>query len=157
MLLILFLETTYKLFLCNSIHINNFISLKNKLYKIDSTSKNNGGFIGFFDWLRIEEETIVGIRLNFFDDLNYYNFLISKNFVKSVYDGRSIELMFKGEYFNFDLSGDQDFTNNYVYESEDGEYIFTFGLDHLTEDEFNSLQEHCEVLTVEELGWPAQP
>ena len=152
MLLILFIENAFKLFLCKSIYINDFIILKNKSYKIDSTSKSNEGFIGFFDWLRTNEETIVGIRLNFFDDLNYCNVLINKSFVKSVFENRSIELMFKGEYFNYDLSGDQDFTNNYVYESEDGDYIFTFGLDHLTEDEFISLQEYCEVITEKELG-----
>ncbi|ATL49389.1 hypothetical protein COR50_20635 [Chitinophaga caeni] len=152
MLLILFIENTFKLFLCKSIYINDIIILKNKLYKIDSTSKSNEGFIGFFDWLRKNDKTIVGIRLNFFDYLNYCNVLITKSFVKYVFENRSIELMFKGEYFNFDLSGDQDFTNNFVYESEDGEYVFTFGLDHLTEDELKSLQEYCEVITEEELG-----
>lgn len=152
MLLILFLESTFKLFLCKSFYINDFIVLKNKQYRIDSTSKNNKGFIGFFDWLRKNEKTIVGIRLSFFDDLNYCNVFVDRNYVKSVFENRAIELIFKGEYFDFDLSGDQDFTNNYIYESEDGEYIFTFGLDHLTEDELNSLQEYCEVITEEELG-----
>jgi hypothetical protein len=152
MLLILFLDNAFKLFLCSSIYINDIINVKNKLYKIDLVSKTNEGFIGFFDWLRINEETIVGIRLSFFDDLDYNNIHLGKSYLKSVFENKSKELLFKGEYFDFDLSGDQDFTNNYVYVSDDGEPVFTFGLDHLTEDELNSLKGYCEVINEKELG-----
>lgn len=147
MLLILFLENSFKLFLYNSIYVNDLITINGKSYRIDVTSKKNEGFIGFFDWLRINEETIVGIRLSYFDDLSYNALLLGKSYVKGVFENRSIELLFKGSDFDFDLSGDQDFTNNYVYQSDGGgEYLFTFGLDHLTERELNSLIEYCEVI-----------
>ncbi len=154
MLLILFIENTFKLYLCNTIYINDNITLNSKLYKVDLVSKNNEGFIGFFDWLRIEDEKIVGLRLSFFDDLSYTNIFIGKSYVKGVFDDRSIELLFKDIDYDYDLSGDQDFTNNYVYRSEDGEYLLTFGLDHLTEKELGSLFEYCDIISKKELESP---
>jgi len=151
MLLILFLENSFKLFLCKSLIINDIIIIHNKSFKMDEISKKNEGFIGFFDWLRISEEDIVGIRMFFFDDLAYTASLLEKSYVKGVFDNRSIEILFKGDSFDLDLSGDQDFTENYVYKSDTGEYLIMFRLDHLTENEFHSLLAFCEVINEEDL------
>ncbi|NSL88296.1 hypothetical protein ECE50_015760 [Chitinophaga sp. Mgbs1] len=109
------------------------------------------GFTGFFDWLRIDQETIVGIRMSFFDDLPYNSILLSKPYVKGVFENKSVELLFREGNVDFDLSGDQDFTNNYVYESANGEYLFTFGVDHLTGNELNILISYCQEIREEEL------
>lgn len=146
MLLILFLENSFKLFLCKSLIINDIIIIHNKSFKMDEISKKNEGFIGFFDWLRISEENIVGIRVYFFDDLAYTACLLERSYAKGVFNNRSIEILFKGDSFDFNLSGDQDFTENYVYKSDTGEYLIMFRLDHLTENEFHSLSEFCEVI-----------
>jgi hypothetical protein len=144
MLLIIFLENSFKLVLCQSIYIHETIVIDGISYKMDETSKKNEGFIGFFDWLRVNEKTIIGIRLSYFDYLKYTALFLDKPYTKGVFENRSIELLFKECDFDFELSGDQDFTNNYVYESHTGEHLCTFGLDHLTKEEYDSLLKYCK-------------
>lgn len=136
----------FKLFLCNSSCVNEHIILDGKTYTIDSISKDSKGFIGFFDWLRIREETIVGIRISFFEDLNYTTILMKKSYVNSAFENKSVELLFTGHRFDSEFSGDQDFTSNYVYKSEEGDLLLTFGVDHLTEKELNSLLRYCKLI-----------
>jgi len=100
-----------------------------------------------FDWLRKDERTIIGIRTCFFEHQEYNALLEKFKYTKSTYGEKFIEILFTTEGYNPLLSGDQDFTNNYVYTSDNGDYLFTFGLDHLTEYELNSLLKHCEILT----------
>jgi hypothetical protein len=125
----------------------NILNLKNVSYTMDTTSKNNDGFIGFFDWLRNNNGLITGIRLCFFEHQLYNEYLIKFPYVKPSFENKCMEILFEGNTYNADLSGDQDFINNYVYESANGEYLFTFGLDHLTEEELNSLLQYCEKIT----------
>lgn len=152
MLIILFLKSAFRLYYLKDLIFLDTIRIGTNIYYKDSESNKNEGFIGFFDWLRKNETEIVGIRLCYFEHHRYNNLLERFSYVNFSNEGRWIELLFKNQPYDFDLSGDQDFTNNYVYESEGGGYLFTFSLDHLTEDELNSLKEYCEVITEEELN-----
>lgn len=151
MLIILFVRNAFRLYYLKDLISLDAIRIGTSIYYKDSESKENEGFIGFFDWLRKNEIEIVGIRLCYFEHHIYNNLLKRFPYVNATNEGRWIEILFKNQSYDFALSGDQDFTNNYVYESEGGEYLFTFGLDHLTEAELNSLQEYCEVISEEEL------
>lgn len=125
------------------------INICNIIYHKDSESKENEGFIGFFDWLRKSETEIIGIRLCYFEHHAYNDLLKKFPYVNIANEGKWIELLFKNQPYDFDLSGDQDFSNTYVYKSEGEEYLFTFGLDYLTKDELNSLQEYYEEVIIE--------
>lgn len=144
MLLILFLNSTFKLYYLKDIAISAQIEINHVIYVKDDDSNKNQGFIGFFDWLRTDMYTICGIRVCYFDDLPYNNILRSYPYIQSAFSGSYPELLFKGNYYNPKFSGDQDFTNNYAYRSNTSDYLLTFGLDHLTEDELNSLLVYCE-------------
>jgi len=151
MLIINFLTNLFNLYYCNSIIMSDVIKIDRLNYIIDSDSKSNEGFIGFFDWLRIDVNTIVGIRLCFFENQWYNDFLIKLAYVVPTFENKCIEVLFEEYTYDSNLSGDQDFTNNYVYKSQKGEYLFTFGLDHLSEGELNSLLKYCKVLTEKDL------
>lgn len=147
MLIILFLNNIFKLYYSHTLKLSDAIKIENNIYTKDSDSKKNEGFIGFFDWLRKTESEIVGIRFCYFDHHIYNSLLKKLPYVSITNKGKWIEILFKDdESYIHDLSGDQDFTNNYVYESESGQFLFTFGLDHLTEQELGSLLAYCEVI-----------
>jgi len=154
MLILRFLNDLFELYYVSNIIHANILRLKGINYILDTNSKESEGFIGFFDWLRNDNRQIKGLRLCFFEHQGYNNYLINFPYVKPSFDNKCIEILFEGSTFNIDLSGDQDFTNNYVYESERGEYLFTFGLDHLSQEELNSLLIYCEVITAEGLISP---
>lgn len=151
MLLILFFESAFRLYYVKNLVFPKAVRMGNVIYYKDSESGENEGFIGFFDWLRKNEAEIVGIRICYFEHHPYNSVLRSFPYVNVTNEGRWIELLFTSQSYDFDLSGDQDFTHNYVYRSENGEYLFTFGLDHLTEAELSSLRKYCECTDVEEL------
>lgn len=151
MLLIHLSNNVFKLYYCNTLLNSDLLYLNKSSFTIDVKSKENEGFVGFFDWLRSDEFTIIGIRICYFEDLLYNELLLKFPYVNSTFDGKFTEILFKGNSYSSELSGDQDFTNNYVYHSQDNDFIFTFGLDHLTENELSSLLENCEVLNEEDL------
>lgn len=144
MLIIHFLENSFKLYYIKELILPDMIKIKNSLFHKDDNSKKNKGFIGFFDWLRASESKIVGIRLCYFENQPYNNVLGKFSYVNSTNDGKWFELSFNGKSYEYNLSGDQDFTNNYVYFSGKNEWFFTFGLDNLTDKELNSLIINCE-------------
>jgi hypothetical protein len=109
-------------------------------------SKENKGFIGFFDWLRKDKSTIVGLRICYFEHQLYNEILIQYPYINPVFENKCMELLFEGDTYDPNLSGDEDFTNNYVYQSEHGDFLFTFGLDHLTNEELSGLLKYCEVI-----------
>lgn len=146
MLIIRFLNSLFELYYSGNIISNDILNLKGVSYTMDVNSKENKGFIGFFDWLRNDSGLIKGIRLCFFEHQAYNSFLIKFSYVRPSFENKCMEILFEGDTYNFELSGDQDFTNNYVYESANGEYLFTFGLDHLTKKELSSLMEFCEIV-----------
>lgn len=151
MLLIQLLDDLYRLYYYNNIAHANSLYIDKVEYILDEDSKKNEGFIGFFDWLRTDESTIVGIRISFFEHHNYNHFLINLPYVTPAFDNRCMEILFQEGGYDLNLSGDQDFTNNYVYRSDSGEYLFTFGLDHLTNNELNSLLKFCKTINETEL------
>lgn len=113
---------------------------------MDKNSKEGKGFLGFFDWLRLTESKIVGIRICYLQDLPYNQILQLFDYVVPTFENKFMEILFDGDSYKLELSGDQDFTNNFDYKSENNENLFTFGLDHLTEQEIESLIQYCEVL-----------
>lgn len=146
MLIIEFLINSFKLYFFNNIDTPDLLNISGNTYLKDETSRENNGFLGFFDWLRISESEIVGIRICFFGHQLYNEILQKHAYVNPTYDGRCMELMFVGNNYNPEFSGDQDFTNNFVYKSGNNNFLFTFGLDHLTESETKNLIKYCEII-----------
>ena len=152
MLIVVFLKNIFKLYYYKKIIVENKLKIAGIEYFSDINSMENNGFIGFFDWLRINRSTIVGIRVSYFEHQIYNKILIKLPYIVSTNIGQSMEILFTGASYEPQLSGDQDFTNNYVYKSENEDYLFTFGLDHLSEEELNSLKTHCEILDEKTFG-----
>lgn len=151
MLIIHFLNREPKLYYCNNLVLSDVLVIDNISYIMDDNSKRNQGFIGFFDWLRVDKSTIIGIRICCFEHQSYNQILEQFSYVTPTFENQCMELLFNGGDYNADISSDQDFTNNYVYESDAGDYLFTFGLDHLTEREVSSFLGYCEVINEAEL------
>jgi hypothetical protein len=141
----------FSLYYVSRIIYTDILKIDGVFYNKDSNSKQNDGFIGFFDWLRTDEHTIVGIRICYFENQPYNKLLTSLPYIRPTFESKCAELLFEERTYTPDISGDQDFTNNYVFKSEGGDYLFTFGLDHLTDKELNSLLNHCTVLPEDSL------
>lgn len=151
MLIIRILQNTFKLYLIKDIIRFDKLKLKNTIFSINEISKECEGFMGFFDWLRSDENTIIGIRICFFDYQIINPILKQCANAKISNDEKYIELLFAGKEYDPTLSGDQDFTNNYIYKSNEDDYLFTFGLDHLTENELKSLLNYSETLIEDDI------
>lgn len=151
MLIVHFLRNMFKLYYVDNIVSSDELTINDATYKKELNSKDNEGFIGFFDWLRADDVAIVGIRICYFESQSYNELLKSFPYIRPTFNGKCMELLFEGDTYNSDLSGDQDFTNNYVFKSEGGDYLFTFGLDHLMDKELSSLLKYCEVLNEDDL------
>jgi hypothetical protein len=146
MLIIKFLINSFVLYFYDDIVSPDFIKINDAIYFKDENSKVNNGFLGFFDWLRINESKIVGVRICFLENQPYNEILKQLFYVTPSFEDKCMEIQFTGNGYSSELSGDQDFDNNFVYKSADNSYLFTFGLDHLNEQEKSSLLECCEIL-----------
>jgi len=134
----------YKLFYKKSFELSDHIVIDDKEFHLDFESRRNDGFIGFFDWLRHDEVSIVGVRMCFFEHHGYNDFFFNLPYMKPSFEGKCAEILFKEVAYNADMSGDQDFSQNYVYKSFSNDaYLITFNLDHLTDLELNSLLRYC--------------
>jgi hypothetical protein len=146
MLLIHFSNNEFKLYFQDFETLTDILEIDNITYYIDTDSKVNNGFIGFFDWLRSDESTIVGIRICYFQNLYYNKLFLKFIYIIKTFSANCNEILFRGNSYRSELSGDQDFSNNYVYVSEKEEYIFTFGTDNLTTKELQSLLNNCIII-----------
>lgn len=151
MLIVHFLKSTFKLYYIKNMVYSDTLKINNVIYNKEQNSKGNDGFIGFFDWLRIDKFTIVGVRICYFEHQPYNKLLMSFPYIRPAFDNKCMELLFEGNKYDPDISGDQDFTNNYVFKSGE-EYLFTFGLDYLTDEELKSLLKHCIIIENENLA-----
>ena len=151
MLIVYFTKNMFKLYYVSKIICSDILKVDGVLYNKDSNSQQNDGFIGFFDWLRTDEHAIVGIRICYFENQPYNKLLMSLPYIHPAFENKCAELLFEERGYSPDISGDQDFTNNYVFKSEEGDYLFTFGLDHLNDKELTSLLKYCTVLSEESL------
>jgi hypothetical protein len=148
MLVFILLHDTYKMHILNGLVISDTIDICNISYRLDDNSKKSQGFIGFFDWLRSDDRNIVGIRICYFEHQNYNSILSKFSYVRPIFENMCMEIMFCENKYNSEISGDQDFGNNYVYLSEEGNYLLTFATDHLTESEFNSLMRYVSSISI---------
>lgn len=125
------------------------VVIQNQTYKMDNTSKEDLGFLGFFDWLRYKE-LIVGIRIYFFDHLPYLSWLSSINCSQIQIKDKVAEFLFSALRYDPILATDQDFGENYVYLSQNKSFLLTFRTDFLAESELYSLLKSCKVLSTAE-------
>jgi hypothetical protein len=142
-MLLLFLNFDgYKL-QCKDVQISDFLDIDNIIYVLDSQSKKSDGFMGFFDWLRADESTIIGIRMCLFPHQAYIDLFSQLPYLKVTIDARCLEIKFADIEYNETLSGDQDFSKNFIYKADLG-YLVTFNLDHLSSTEIESLRPYLE-------------
>ncbi|HAI75083.1 MAG TPA: hypothetical protein DCM08_02455 [Microscillaceae bacterium] len=102
MLIIAFFKHTFRLYYLKDLIFSDMIKIGNKNYHKDFESKENEGFIGFFDWLRKNETEIVGIRLCYFEHHIYNRLLNTFPYVNVTNEGKWIELLFKNQTYDFD-------------------------------------------------------
>jgi hypothetical protein len=100
------------------------------------------GSDSFFDWLRDGAGGIVGIRV-YFPYLPYQALLQHHPGVSAVNHDRQLEIRFRPGAYRPELSGDQDFSNAYVYRSSSGHWALTFPTDWLTHVELASVLALC--------------
>lgn len=146
MLIILISNNSHKLYYSQELILSDSLIIYKNEYISEEGSKKSNGFIGFFDWLRLDSESIVGVRACFFEHQNYNSELKLFPYTQSTFGGRCIEMMFHGDQYDFDISGDQDFGNNFVYVGKTGDYLFTFSMDKLTDNEKSSVIRYSEEL-----------
>lgn len=149
MLVVQLLNSSFNLFYFDSVISKEFLTVKGEKYNIDISSKHASGFVGFFDWLRSDANSIVGIRISFFSNLPYNEILKKYSYVTASNNDLCMEILFSNNKYIPELSGDQDFGNNYVYNSSLGNYLFTFPLDHLLPDELRGLTKYSQILEFE--------
>lgn len=126
------------------------VRLHGSTYYFDVESA--GGFIGFFDWLRTDSASIVGVRLCPLDEshfqplLSRYPYTTAVDFVNTYhYAGYYTEIWFEHSAYNPALSGDQDFTSNFVYRNAD-QLLLTFPTNAFSAAEWAGLLARCQPL-----------
>lgn len=85
--------------------------------------------VGFFDWLRTDENEVIGVRLTILDEeLDYLvPELARPDYVEELPRSVGIEIFFSEERnYNDRNSDDQDFMDNWIYRSDDGTYAISF-------------------------------
>ncbi len=152
MLIVLFFENFFKLLYCDKMLLPDVLKITTNSYFKDFGSKQSEGIPGFYDWLRKAESDIIGVRFCYFDHHVYDSLLQKFPYIKIANDKKWIELLFENQEYDYAISKDHDFTDNYVHEPENGEYLFTFDLDHLTKHELNSLLKYCTVMDNEDFS-----
>jgi hypothetical protein len=114
--------------------------------------ESEGGFIGFFDWLRADPTGIVGVRLCLLKASHFHSLLGRYPYATAVdvvnadqHAGHYTEIRFEQRAYNPALSGDQDFTSNFVYRGAD-RLLLTFPTDYLSAAEWAGLLAKCQPL-----------
>jgi hypothetical protein len=152
MLLIAFNDDVCNLYYCkNDANRYTQITIDTKEYKIEPALNDEGGFIGFFDWLRPKSGEIVGVRMSFFNNEQSFGKILNFPYMKSTFEGQSFELLFKGDSYDESNSGDQDFGKNYIYKTNQNELLLTFNLDFLNDFELINLTLMCGIVPSENL------
>lgn len=117
------------------------ITLDGKRFIEHPTSKLMNGFIGFFDWLRTQNNEIKGVSFWFFENASIKEILFENDDI--VKKGDHFIFYFSKDRENLFNNGDQDFSGNHVYFYQD-ELLFTFNTDFLEEQEIKSLMMFCK-------------
>jgi hypothetical protein len=103
-----------------------------------------GDFTGFYDWLRTDDGTIVGVGFQPLIDEKDEIELLTNEFLKFSYivkseDVDEIDIFFSdNRKYNPSKSADQDFRNSRIYKSSDGEFAVSFGLREVIFSSLNS-------------------
>ena len=127
------LKTTYVEQLLPNLSITNV--------KFGSIIKSD--FIGFYDWLRVHENQICGVRISPFD---FAKEIIGKipaqSYTKLQSDG-ALEIYFSNaaNYIQ-EISCDQDFGSVKIYISDNSEYAIGFNIENLTLIEQQNLHQN---------------
>lgn len=112
-------------------------------YRRDAESTKAEGFIGFFDWLRTDPATVVGVCLFPFPDLPYQSLLHCYPYAAPCSEDQGMEIRFAPGRHDPALSGDQDFGFTYIYRRADRR-LLTFPVDHFTQPEWAGLLMLCQ-------------
>lgn len=136
--LFVFLRKRLTLALTNMLPSTNF-----KVHGREYREAGCGPITGFYDWLRKTEGQVIGVRYNPLKETNFPTDSIAALSYDIVRDKPpSIEIYF-GADRSFDpmLSTDQDFGDNFLYVSRDGELVIAFGTHWLDRAEIASLRQ----------------
>jgi hypothetical protein len=115
-----------------------------KGFVLDNERFEDAGFgewTGFYDWLRNSDRTLLGVR---YWVENETGFLV--NYTKELpyvaANEQQIEIYFvSGSTPEPRFSADQEFLYDAVFRSVSGEYAIAFGMEELTEEDLNSLEQ----------------
>jgi len=100
---------------------------------VDFVEVRDGDFAGFYDWLRTVDGRVIGVRWWLFEELRRLcDRLQGRDYALVDPACRFVDLWFSTERaFDPGQSNDQDFGNNRVLESDNGDLLLSFNLDRV--------------------------
>lgn len=103
---------------------------------------SDNDFSGFYDWLRKNNDEIIGIRFWCFDYISTLIIFLEKFNYVNIIKEKAIEIFFnENMVYEKEISNDQDFVSSVIYLSEDkNEIAFSFDISFLNQKEANSLR-----------------
>jgi hypothetical protein len=110
-------------------------------------NEEGGDWTGFYDFLRTNENMVIGIRYApLVDDSTFLKTLVQKAYVKLL-PNSSVELYFSNDHsFVPELSDDQRFGENMLLRSKEGAYAITFGIEQLNPLELAQIRNIATIL-----------
>ena len=137
--------TCVVLILCQNLQVRCFESCPDR-FKFDNRlsydSKGSDGDNGFYDWLRDASGSVIGVRWFPYDEaiLRELKYINKYEYIELSSDFLELKLFFSSNRIVDETrSADQDFLENNIYYSEDGEYAISFSMDGLNPREKSEL------------------
>lgn len=133
--LILLFRNELKIILTDSVPSLEFSFCESKYRDI-----GNGDWNGFYDWLRGPDSRLLGVRYWPFDERQFLFSVLPQHSYLSMESGKSIKVYFSDRRdFAEEISADQEFGNDIVFVSENGEYAISFSTKLLSESDIHTL------------------
>ena len=102
----------------------------------------HGDFIGFYDWLRSPSRELLGVRYWPFAEIDFPAAACDQlSYVVVEGEGSSLEVYFSPRRdYAAGVSDSQDFGENKLFSSEEGEFVISFGTHWLTDSDIERLR-----------------
>lgn len=132
--LLIILESKIKLFICSTLSKNqkSILIEGNEYMEIPI-----GYFNGFYDWLRNASGYIIGVRYFPFEDSSFLlDELGELEYLRTDKNKDSINICFLDEthcLIDEEASNDQDFSENRIFKSSEGKFLFIFDITRIKE------------------------
>ena len=109
-----------------------------------------GDFLGFYDWLRNDEELVIGVRFIPFERIDFlYQYSKQLDYVTIEKENKYLEIFFRNvEYFNEWDSNDQDFGECRIFKNMNNQLLISFDAENLNENELLIVKQTAKMITL---------